>query len=86
MRATGVRVFLLLVLVVACATNPPHVETRVGGPDSSAVFDSSSLIPYRELTRADFQADELPRELRGRGLGLGALPSCTCTPPRATSR
>ena len=60
-----------LVLVVACVSNPPRLATRVGGPDSTAVFDASTLIPYRALTRADFQADALPRELRG--LGLGAI-------------
>ena len=63
--------FMLAALVVACASNPPHVETHVGGVDSAGAFDASRLIPYRELTRADFQADALLRELRG--LGLGAV-------------
>lgn len=60
-----------LMLVVACAASPPRVETRVGGPDGSAIFDASTLIPYRTLNPADFRAGELPRELRG--LGLGAI-------------
>jgi len=71
---------VVLALVLACASNPPHVETRVGGPDSSAVFDATKLIPYRALTRADFQADALPRELRGLGLGAVTVVYVYATP------
>ncbi len=69
-----------LALVLACASNPPPVGTNVGGSDSSVVFDASKLIPYRTLTRADFQADALPRELRGLGLGAVTVVYVYATP------
>jgi hypothetical protein len=56
------------------------VETRLGGPDSTTVFNASHLIPYRALNRADFQADALPRELRGLGLGAVTVVCVYATP------
>lgn len=74
------RLLALLALVLACAANPPRLDTRVGGPDSSAAFDASKLIPYRTLTRADFQADAFPREFRGLGLGAVTVVYVYATP------
>jgi len=62
----------------------PHRETRVGGPDST-VFDPATLIPYRTLTRADFQADGLPRQLRGLGLGAVTVVYVYATPCNITT-
>jgi hypothetical protein len=67
-------------VVGACASNPPRPATRVGGVYSTAIFDASQLIPYRTLTRSDFQADALPRELRGLGLGAVTVVCVYATP------
>lgn len=71
---------ILVTFVVACASNAPRVETRLGGVDSGHEFDPAALIQYRPLTRADFQADALPRELRGLGLGAVTVVYVYATP------
>jgi len=69
-----------LLILLGCASQGTHVETRVGGPETDAVLDLTRLVPYRPLTRADFQADELPRELRGLGLGAVTVVCVYATP------
>lgn len=57
------------------------MSTRVGGPpDATPAFDPTTLISYRALTPADFQADALPPELRGLGLGAVTVVYVYATP------
>src|SRR5262245_54339633 len=64
------RALALPALLVACSTLPDHARPRAEVMDP-AVYRPGDAIRYRALTRADFRADEPPRQVAAHAAFFG---------------
>lgn len=73
--------WLLALLLVGCSTLPEYAAPK-GGVVDAGKLDSSDVIGYRQLTRADFRGTQAPPEFAPVAARVGAA---TCGQVRTTA-
>jgi hypothetical protein len=79
--AKHVKGWLAATLLLGCATLPEYAAPK-GGVVDAGKLDSSDVIGYRQLTRADFRGTQAPREFAPVAARVGAA---TCGQVRTTA-
>jgi hypothetical protein len=69
-------------LLLGCATTLPEYAAPKGGVVDAGQLDSSDVISYRQLTRADFRGTQAPPEFAPVAVRVGAA---TCGQVRTTA-
>jgi hypothetical protein len=79
---THVSGWLCASLLLGCATTLPEYAAPKGGVVDASKLDSSDVIGYRQLTRADFRGTQAPPEFAPVAARVGAA---TCGQVRTTA-
>ena len=74
--------WLLATLLIGCGSTLPEYAAPKGGVVAAASLDSSDVISYRQLSRADFRGTQAPPEF---AQVAGRVGAATCGQVRTTS-